>query len=213
MADHMRFNITFGVYILQALGDNGGVTLLGAGARGIRRQVRYQVEQILVGMLDLATAEAEPINDVETPLDWASNMQNQLRWARAIAEDTFFELFVRLCEARREWHLNKREPFDTKDHGDLAHSIDDFHQAASASLVETLDDTFLMALNPSGRISGERVGNDPAAAAPHTQKTGAHAAAGEPHPQTPSASGGAGEDEDGDVQMSDGEEDEEMRRA
>ncbi|KUI61513.1 hypothetical protein VP1G_08693 [Cytospora mali] len=195
--------------IICALRDRGGATFLRHGGHGDLRHVKHQIGHILAGMFDMAAADAEAgrIDSFETPLDWVANLRTQLRWAAHLGEDIFLELFLQLSRARRKWHKHPREPFNTEEHGVLAHAIDGFHQIASDDWAKSYEWLFFNTAFGE-RSSGERVGDDPAAAASHTQETCASVAAGEPHPDTPLASGGA-EDEDSDVQMGDGEEDEE----
>ncbi|ROW07071.1 hypothetical protein VPNG_06656 [Cytospora leucostoma] len=207
--------------VLDALRTRGGANFLQAGARSALRQASRQVEQILADLFVMAEADAQAGSIGESVLDWIGDLGGRLRWAQHLEEETVMDLFLRLYNARRAWHEDPREPFDTdannlwnfktEDHGVLAHAIDNFHAAASDGWAGIDGELWLMA-QPARVEEGEaeRTGDDPvAAAAPHTQGMGALAAAGEPHPQTPLASGGAEEDEDGDVQMGDGEEEEE----
>ncbi|KUI64188.1 hypothetical protein VM1G_10969 [Cytospora mali] len=195
--------------ILAVLRDREGATSLRRGARDGLRHVQHQIGHILAGMFDMAAAEAEAgrIDSFETPLDWVVNLRTRLRWAGHLGEDIFLELFLQLSRARRKWHKHPREPFNTEEHGVLAHAIDGFHQIASDDWAKSYEWLFFNTVFGE-RSSGEPVGDDPAAAAPHTQETGASVAAGEPHPDTPLASGGA-EDEDSDVHMGDGDGEEE----
>ncbi|KAK7741820.1 hypothetical protein SLS53_004884 [Cytospora paraplurivora] len=179
-----------------------------------------EVQQILADLFDMAEADAqagkidqysyeEEDEDKKSKLYWVSTLRDRLRWAQHLEDDLFVLLFLRLYDARRAWHENPREPFNTnakpilnlktEEHGVLARAIDRFHAAASDGWVGCDDELFQWAQPP--RVEGEeeeeeRTGDDPVAAAPHTQGMGALAAAGEPHPQTPLELGGAEEEEE-----------------
>ncbi|KAL1846686.1 hypothetical protein Daus18300_014174 [Diaporthe australafricana] len=204
--------------VLDVLRDHGGVASLQVGARG---SARHDIEQAFVTMFEMAEADAvaERIDQFDTPLDWVADLRERLSWGGYLDEDLFIDLFLRLRRARQDWHANPREPFNTREHGRLAHAIDAFHQAASADWMDAYEELFRGVLPPVIEQAGEirlrprRVGVDPAAAAAHTQGTAASSAAGEPHPQTQTALGGVQEEdenEDEDVEMQE-EEVEEVR--
>lgn len=100
--------------ILCALRDRGGANFLMPGARVDVRHVRRQLDDILAGIFDMATADANAgrIDQFASELDWAAELGTRLGWADDLDEDIFLELFVRLRQARREWESNKCEPFD-----------------------------------------------------------------------------------------------------
>ncbi|KAH8785904.1 hypothetical protein F5883DRAFT_636811 [Diaporthe sp. PMI_573] len=204
------------VAVREALRDHGGVASLQAAARD---SAHRDVEQAFVAMFAMARADAVAgrVHQFETALDWVADLRGRLSWGGFIDEDLFIDMFLRIGRARQDWHANPREPFNTKEHGPLAHAIDAFYSVVSGDWLDADEELFRGVLPPvveparEVRARPRRVGVDPAAAASHTQGPGASSAAGEPHPQTPTALGGVQEedenedDDDADIEMGEGE--------
>ncbi|KAI3398925.1 hypothetical protein diail_8248 [Diaporthe ilicicola] len=189
--------------VLGVLRDHGGVISLQAGRRG---NARGDIEYVFVVMFDLARADALAgrVDQFDTPLDWVADLRGRLAWGDFLNEDTFIDLFLRLGRGRQDWHANPREPFNTKEHGPLAHAIDAFHLAAGDNWIDAYDELFRGVLPPvieparelslrPRRVAGDR---DPAPAVPQSQGTAASSATGEPHPQTHIVLGGVQEEEE-----------------
>ncbi|KAG6353304.1 hypothetical protein INS49_007545 [Diaporthe citri] len=190
--------------VIAALRDHGGLANLQRGSAG---HARADIEQALAGMFDAARRAVDADTDLLRGRDAFEFVSDHLwhsgvvAWARpgALGEERFIDLFFEVYRRRLDWHANPREPFDTSEHGPLAHSVDAFHHVASDYWGEADFDMWAMAQAPAEEGSGaDGHGDDPAAAAPHTLETGASHAPGEPHPQ---ATISGGQDQDRDVNM------------